>query len=294
MAAYGSISTAYSANASAVVTKPSGLAAGDLMVAFVTEISGTAGTPNTPSGWTLRAFLNFTTSHDLYVFAKVADSSDASATNFTFTHSTGTADITATVYRITGTFTSANNIYAIAITEGTEATDNVIQYTTGITPTVASSLLILYAYADTSGNAAAAAGYTLEHDNPTWTERYDDDPDTANEAQIATATAVRTETTPTGYFEITYTTSKDIIATATAGVLLAIADTQNGTATPSAVSLSSSIVTPISTGSATVAPSAVAITATANDATATGGTNDALWKNTNKPSPGAVTNTPKP
>lgn len=297
MASYASHDSAWDQTGGSVtVTKPTGLAAGDLMVAFVTVLNLTSA-PDTPSGWT--AVTNVTTSgRYVQLFAKVADSSDAAASNFTFTHGTGSAELHVLLYRVTGTFTSAANIYATAAAvAGSEPSSNVFRYTNGITPNTASSLLILFATQDVGENDGTSDGYTLQTSNPTWTERLDTTPNAAdNTKHVASATATRTEVTATGYFEITYSVGGgfDMGTAAGGGILIAITDTANGTHNATVITAAATINDPAASGGAQISPAVVTAAATINAPTATGGTNDALWKNQDKPSAGSITNLDKP
>jgi hypothetical protein len=287
MAAYGSSASA-SGTGSAVVTKPTGLAAGDLMVAFVGDNAST-NTPSTPSGWTLITSAVSAFDEDLYCFAKIASAGDAAASNFTFAHGNGAAVVRADMYRITGTFASTGNIYKYAAASATEASADVFRCSTGITPDVASSLLIMAFLGQAASTGFNTTANALQTSSPTWTEQHDNSYGT--EYRLASATATRTEVTDTGYFQVTYTT---VDVTRAVGMLLAIADTQNGTATPSAVAMTATVGTPVGSGGATVTATVVGITPAVGTATATGGTDDALWKNVDKPSAGAITNTDKP
>jgi hypothetical protein len=292
MAAYGSSAAATDTDGTVTVTKPSGLAAGDLMVAFCAN-PGQAGDINTPSGWTLMAAYNAeddSNLNEVRVFAKIAEASDASASDFTFSHSSPAGEQSAVLYRITGTFASVNNIYAIVAQIGSDTADDVYRFSTGITPSVANSLLIMFVSSFGNGsNDSPVDTYTLQTDNPTWTERHDASYN-SQDFNYATATATRTETTATGYYQVTFNTSGDV--SRAAGVLLAIADTQNGTATPAVISIASSVPDPTPSGAGNVTATVVTMASSVPTASATAG--EALWKNTDKPSPSSISNTDKP
>lgn len=114
---------------SIVITKPSGLIVGDQMVAALGS-DETSGQFNTPSGWTLISRASALTDKEAVIFFKVADSADVAASNFTFTHSSGTANLKGGIMRVSGldtvnipeaeatAFSSANNTsYNFAVTE---------------------------------------------------------------------------------------------------------------------------------------------------------------------------------
>lgn len=291
MAAFGSVASATAAAATQVtVTKPASLAAGDLMVAFITE-GNSSGTPDTPSGWTLigSAVDIGSAGNDTFCFAKIASAGDAAASDFTFTYSGSNTRIEGILYRITGTFASTANINAKAFNSaGTEPSADVFRFSPGITPYQASSVLLMHVHGIGS-SVGTITTFEVQTSNPSWTEDVDTTESGATNRRIGSAHASRTEITDTGYFQVTFSAN----ITGAGGVLLAINDTQNGTATPSVISLTSTVNTPVSTGAANVTATVISMTSTINSPTATGGTNDALWKNTDKPSAPTITNITK-
>lgn len=290
MAAYASSNSATGASGSAVVTKPTGLAENDLMVAICAD-DASSGTFATPTDWTVVTSHTSAFDEDIIVFAKVASAADAAAADFTFTHATGTADVGAVLYRITGTVTSVNCIYRTAANSGTEPSADVFRFATGFTPDVASSLLIIATLCQSNDSSNSdASTYELQTNNPTWTERHDINHHT--EYDLSTATATRTETTATGYYQVTFTGTADNARAE--GILLAITDVANATHNATVITATATIVAPAATGSAQASPSVITATATINAPTATGGTNDSLWKNLEKPSAGTITNLDKP
>lgn len=89
-----------SASTSVVVTKPSGLAVGDLMIAKVLVFdSSTAIT--TPSGWTLLTSRTTATFSKISCFYIVATSTEVAASNFTFSFTSAQSSI-AVIARING------------------------------------------------------------------------------------------------------------------------------------------------------------------------------------------------
>lgn len=123
---------------SVVITKPTGLTVGDQMIAAIAS-SQSSGSINTPAGWTLISQANAITGVAANIFFKVADSSDVAASNFTFTHTSGTALIRGGIIRATGldtvnlpeaeaTGSSTSNAtsYNIAISESLRVPDNLV------------------------------------------------------------------------------------------------------------------------------------------------------------------------
>lgn len=183
---------------SMVVTKPTGLAVGELMLGVINARKPGGETINLPSGWTSIYSVvpsnGFTSQRTIY---KVADSSDVAAANFTFT-TTGAVDCSACIGRISGygnINTSSNN--SINNTATSPLT------TTTVTPDRASCLFVLLAGGGQSGGAStpALSGYVLTTDDPTWTEQFEITQ--ANAYTFGLATATRTAVTATGTASIT-------------------------------------------------------------------------------------------
>jgi hypothetical protein len=86
------------------VAKPTGLAAGDLLLAFGGCTSSRTISP--PAGWTQRANDDDLTSR-VYVWTKAADSTDAAASTFTFTASATFSAAAVSVHRVSGAGTNA-------------------------------------------------------------------------------------------------------------------------------------------------------------------------------------------
>ena len=294
MAAFASGSSA-TGTGSVVITKPSGLAEGDLMVAFIAD-SSYANVPDTPSGWTKIVEHTGDLSMTITAFAKIASSGDAAAANFTFTHPNGSATLAGFLYRITGTLASVDNIYRVTSNTGTEPSADVFRFASGFTPSTANTLLIMAitGYSSAGGfDESHASAYALETNDPTWVER-DDFAFGVGNFLFSTATATRTQTTPTGYYQVTYSVSGNDNPSNASAILLGITDTANSTHNASVVTATASVVAPTASGVAQTSPAVVTAAASIVAPTAAGGTNDALWKNTDKPSPGSITNTTKP
>lgn len=133
------------------LTKPTGLAVGDLMIAYIAVSSGSNPSLNVPSGFTLGASTTFSAASGgrLFAYYKVATSGDVAAANFTFSEAAGgIGAISGFIDRITGvnqttplTGTTTNQI----TTSGT--TGNF----PGMTTTVANALVIQCAVYVSSG-----------------------------------------------------------------------------------------------------------------------------------------------
>jgi len=171
---------------SSVVTKPSGVAVGDLLVLYwAYEVDAS---PNAPGGWT--AIRTTTNSLSCSLYYRVADSSDVSASNYTFTSVNSRKQI-AVITRITGQGTG-NFFSDTGGTTNNTATPSVA----GLTPVnrADSNLILQYWQATTS--TTAVGSYAITTDNPSWTEAFDVADSTTNNISMAYAT--RSQQTATG------------------------------------------------------------------------------------------------
>lgn len=179
---YQSKSTsAWSTATTVVITKPSGLASGDLMIA---NIYATGASVTTLSGWTL---ISGTT------FWKYADSADAAASNFTWSLS-GSVSSCGSMIRING-ITYPTPI--LAFQASTDSNGSTSRNFTGLTLGVGNCLLIFFGQID---GIQTSSLYNIATSNPTWTE-IEDSLGGANK-QRCIAYANRPESTATGTFNL--------------------------------------------------------------------------------------------
>lgn len=281
MAAYRSSSTTNIATRdgaawSVTITKPSGLTAGDYMVAIIGTSSNTS--VQDVSGWTtLGSQLNGADTR-LTVYGKTADSSDASATDFTFAVHSGNGGANdgmgGCLIAISGTQpVTTTSFIDFGTSNGASATHT---YTGGITPTVADSILIMGTWGQGSASRTIS-NYAIATDNPTWTERMDDTEAVGtNDYVIGVATAPRSQTTATGDFSLDYSSTGDD----SSGVLLAVLEAQSVTVSPTVITTTASVQAPTVTGGATVTPTVITMQGTVQaPAVATA---DPEWVNTDK------------
>lgn len=200
---YQSIASASQIDAALVITKPSGLAVGDTMVAgiFFNNDDTGSGSIATPAGWT-QVSTDGNTAFSLKVFTKLADSADVAASNFTFTQ---TGD---TTYHLIGHIVRISEFGLIAGETSefstTSGTATVIAPT--FTPTRANTLFLAFAAQSLSGGATPNnVSVALTTDNPTWTERAEANAnDGTYDSALAAYTATRAETTATGNITATF------------------------------------------------------------------------------------------
>ena len=263
-------------SASVVVTKPVSLAVGDLMVGFVTsnDNTETGGAINLPSGWTSittgdRISISGSACAHLRAFYKVADSSDAAASNFTFTAADAPSTMFGAIYRITGQTLSS-------ITDGSgsgvqldTATPSIAA---GFTPTTANNLYLMLG-GSIGGPPTGFSSQAIATDNPSWTEDFED---SGSSVKTFGAHATRSQTTATG--NVSFSNGGD--ATTDNGVILvAIKEGFGVTVSPATVTGTSTVNAPTVSGGATVEPATVTATSTVNIPTSMG---QAIWSNQSK------------
>lgn len=182
---------------SLTVSKPTGLAADDLLLA----VYGAPGTPNTPSGWTKE--ITHSNNSGFVVFSKIADSTDVAASDFTFsTSQTGGTQIVS-LYRITG-HDYDNIIYDFdaskygstgSISSATEISASSIDVKGATNNCLA--IMATYSHGSSVNNYITHADPSITGQiNPTWAERYDSYGQNASNngthAMMTTDTVLRT------------------------------------------------------------------------------------------------------
>ena len=176
-----------------VITAPSGIQTGDLLVMVI------GGTSNTNayscSGWTSRAY-DGTGGESIAIYTKTAVLADESATDYTWAVSD--SEITwGIMLRVTGWDSSDTLALASAQDSDTGA------FTTmDLTPTVANSLIIFGAWQYNNGGSDTISGYAIATSNPSWTEAQEVT-GAFSRGNSAVAWAVRPEITSTGDFSVT-------------------------------------------------------------------------------------------
>lgn len=259
-----------------VITKPTGLAVGDMMIAHL--FSKTTSNAWTATGWTLITSSN-TADHVAYY--KVATSDDTSATNFTFTR-TGSELVGGAIIRLTGASTTF--YYDADVDNDNTASGSPVTFSGGVTPAANSLLLFLTGSHGTGGATITTSSYAIATSNPTWTELYDGGTTADNDMWVSAAYAIRPEATATG----NYTVTLGSVGGFTNGLLIAVAPVLDASATATVVTVTATVQTPTPTVSQ--APSVVTLTVTVNTPTGTVPTpdftntskNSATWTNSSK------------
>lgn len=273
MAAYGSHDTATeeSDDDTLTIAKPASLAANDLLVAVLASTGQTIAW-DVPTNWT--SLINRSSGAvNTRVLWKIADSSDASASDFTFTNAdTSTMSRAGILYRITGTFGGAGNLAADGFDTSSDASPS---YSSGVDPNGSTALLIMGTITATQG--VTSSTYAVANNNPTWTERCDLSVNGTSDVTLSSATASYTVGTTTGNYSLALSSAVNSF-----GYIIAISDNENASVTPSVVTATLAVQAPTVTGSAGVSPSVITTTAAVQAPTVTTAT--PTWTNPDKSS----------
>ncbi len=168
------------------VTKPSGLAVGDLMI-FHYAFADATDTANSMFGWT-HEVANYGGILKTGLFWKIADSSDVSASNFTLGFSGTVANPIGAILRII----DYNPSDLLNENKDTGANGDT-NLSMSVTPLTTDSLLLMF-IGNSEGESISA--YAIATDNPTWTELYDEAGGVTT--GLACAYATRTQASATG------------------------------------------------------------------------------------------------
>lgn len=164
-----SSSTAGWATGDCTITKPTGLAEGDLMIACICAEDDNI---NTLSGWTelqeASAGSNQTSSSLQY---KVADSGDVAASNFTFVRTNADGDTAGAILRVSGYAPTA--LFSDSETE--VDINSATQIDAGVTldPITNGELIIVVSCISQVSSTSAVSSPAINGTNPTWTEVLD-------------------------------------------------------------------------------------------------------------------------
>lgn len=256
-----------------VFTKPTGLTAGDMMVAVMGNNGDSADDMTAPAGWSTLFSAADGNNYGIRGFCKVADSADASATDFTFTNSVSVNDsFVGFLVRLTGDeFAGTANIISSVDVNNSAASSHT--YTPGLTPTATTSLFILGTFVRESANGVS--NYAITNNNPTWTERTDIAETSGIDASMGMATASVSVASNTGDFTLNTTNSKETI-----GFLLVVSESVGVNPAPAVITATASVQAPTVTGGSNASPAVITATATVQSPTVT--VAEAMWNNQDK------------
>lgn len=150
-------------SSSGSVGKPSGLAVGDLLLAYiVVNSNSSAANASAPDGtWTLLKLANISTSFQMASYWKLATSADVAASNFAF----GSGGQTyAVLNRITSDYPL---IPVIVSNHGTTGTTTSL-LSAGITPVIQSLFVIFAGTCTSSNNTPTSFTVAVANSNPSW------------------------------------------------------------------------------------------------------------------------------
>lgn len=254
-------SSAWANNASTTISKPSGTADGDLLIAFLAGARNGGTNPSmssAPSGWTeIHNTTVDSSTGRMISYYKVASSEPAS---WTWTWNSANPDTTGTVLRIAGG--SASLIQSDDGSVGSSASPT---FAGGVTPAQTNTLLIFAAFSKDAGTAHSS--HAVVSSNPSWTERRDNASALGTSGIISVATATRPEDTATGNFSITIdggSSSSDSI-----GHLLSIGESVSVQVDVGALEVASTMPSATVSGSANVSVAALSGAMTMPTATVT-------------------------
>lgn len=257
-----------------VIAKPSSLAVGDLMVASL--VVGGTGTVTLHAGWTL-AQTTAGSGCRTEIQYKIADSGDVSASNFTFTTSSG--NIAGSIIRVTG-FNSTTPLDLTGTGTYNSSSTTTISFATNLTPSFDGSLLVmaLIGRNGNDGGGTTTSSYTISGTNPTWTETLDSAIDAGTDDPVSSS-AYAIQTTAANFTSFGATLSN--VKTVHAGVIAVFGPQVDITVSPAVQSIVASIQAP-TPASSFVIQSPVTETATVQAPTVT--TAGAKWTTPNKSS----------
>ena len=202
-----------------VITKPTGLTAGDKMVAVISWFH--TGTINTPAGWAAPQTDQDFNSASAKVFTKTADAGDVAASNFTFTSGTSAAYF--------GVLLAMANVGSLDVSNvGVVASGSASS--SGVTPNEQDFFLAAVAHKSTATSSLSqtTADYAIATSNPSWTELFDSNVITsgANRMGVSIAYATRPELTATGNATATVSVDGANVTLGTALFLLGFVETK--------------------------------------------------------------------
>jgi len=277
-----STSSNSSTTSSVVITAPSGIEVGDLLVgSFTSFVSDRAQTAATPSGWTLIQSGNLQdTRATVRAFYKVALSADTTEANYTFT-STSATNMYGSILRVSGAATgseiTASEIDIIA----SGNTNTTISHTGTTTPPTGESLMVLVAggYSFSIASVVTTASYTSTP-TVTWTEQMDAGSRDAFSDGSSHAVATAPYTGTSEFTAYGYTTS--LLFERVASILIVVSAPQDGTGTNALLSVSPTMFAPTASAGTTGTNTLHAVSPTMF-AQSGNGQRGTPWTNPNKP-----------
>lgn len=277
--AVASVGTSGGYGTSAIITKPTGLAVGELMIALIESNAGVTPTINTLAGWTLVATRS-RTNGSVSMQYKIADAGDVAASNFTFTDTSGSrvggAILRVTGNTPTGSLDTSDNDFNNAASSAT------ISFTTTVSPTYNGSLLVAVFGASGGGGGIGSIGsYVASDGSLSWTEAFEQAADAGSTDPIGGG-AYAIQSTKTAL--TTYGATLSFSQTAHAGIIAVFTPAISATADVSHLTVTASLDGLVGSNTATANVGNLAIPPTLNGVSAKSSSDDTRWTNPDKPS----------
>lgn len=267
---------------SSVVTKPTGLSVGDLMIGHCALNSTGSSSLSLPAGWTAGDEYSSGNFRAKWGY-KIADASDVSASNFTFTGSGTDRIMGGAIYRFSGV-APATIIDDFAKNNFTGTGS--VNVDASVTPTRAGDILLaLFAGASISSDGSMTGTVAVATSNPTWTEDYDMNRGSGSLPMAGAHSTPRTEITATGNVSTTFDEAVNVGSV----FVIAVANSYSTSVSADVVSTQSVVPSPTITGGATLTADVVSAQIVLPDPTASQDT----WSFTQKPSAPSWTFTSK-
>ena len=207
---------------SVTITKPTGLVAGDFLVAYLSFTAGGSGSITVPTGWTSQGVVNMDDDFRQYgVLTKIADAGDISASDFTFSISRSINTLIGQLVAIQNV-PQTSTVRTFAISANAPNT-TALSFTASATPLTINSLLLIGFAARSGGSGSDTIGSYASTPSNTFTELADNVVSSSVQS-IASATL-------TSLSEITaYSATISNIKVFHAGSILVITAPQNASA----------------------------------------------------------------
>lgn len=189
-------STAFASAQTVVITKPTGVAVGDLLLAFIYHIEVSV-TP--PAGWSTLATDDDVTGK-ITSFYKIATSTEVAASNFTFDQGS-TNEIAGGMLRIDG-HSAGSPVWDSGFDDQTNGGTTPL-LTMGVITSIANSLLV-GCIACSAGTGVVSA-FAVATSNPSWTEAFQHTTTDSVDFTFAVYYATRPELTDTGDVSASFT-----------------------------------------------------------------------------------------
>lgn len=261
---------------SVVITKPTGLAAGDLMVGYLITHAGSAITFTTPSGWTSLLSDTSASTRKFSVFTKVADSGDVAASNFTFSTSIA-SNYTLGILTACQGVASGSEITASEIDTGASGTS--ISLTGTSTPATTDSLVLMSISGYITDGVANVGSYTSTP-SKTWTELAEVTVDSGViDPFVAVASATSGSTSQITNYGATLSTSKGDVQ----GTLIIVRPPTDATGTNALLSVSPTLFSQNGSSGVTGTNALLSVSPTHLDQSGSA-TSSPVWSNDTKPS----------